>query len=71
MLRRKIHIDGKVWRYQVGSRYIKVRSHEGKNYYVTKEKIQNDWLEILPSLLKKYIEVVLIAGNTWVPRRSV
>ena len=71
MLRRKFYIGGKVWRYQVGSRYVKIKNPEGKNVYVAKEKILNNWMEVSPSSLKKYIEVALIANNKWVPRRHI
>lgn len=85
MSRRKIHIDDEVWRYQVGSRYVKIRGPDGKVHYVHKDKLAWDNASVkvadlygtqhkvetglTPSSIKKYIEVVLIKKNKWFPHK--
>lgn len=87
MPRRKLDIDGKIWRYQVGSRYIKIRGPDGKAYYVNKDKLAwednpikqpnlygemlEPYVGLTPSAIKKYIEVVLIKKQKWFPHRHL
>jgi len=72
MLRRKIHIGNDVWRYQIGSLYLKLKDPDGKTHYVAKDRFT--WednsnhkvkVDITSSVIKKYVETTLIAGRKW------